>query len=236
MATTEPTTAAPAPPSLDRPRLVVVLASIAVTMAWFVALKVDPRLGWASGLWINGLQNAIFLAFAWRYRDALFPRLMLFGLCVGLAELFTDAWEVDGNRTLIYPKSDGPLLWRSPAWMPLAWETTSVALGYLGIRLKAHLGPAGLVAAGLVGACVIPFYESTARSDHLWTYVHCKHMIGFAPVYIVLTEFLCTIAIAAGATYAAAGGWLRAAVAGLAAGLAILPCAVASYYLVERVF
>lgn len=68
------------------------------------------------------------LAFApwsdWRTGAAL-----LFGVVVGLTELVADAWLVDYTRTLDYSIGGGPMIWRSPLWMPLAWEVVAVQFG-----------------------------------------------------------------------------------------------------------
>ena len=50
-------------------------------------------------------------------------------------ELAADAWLVDYTRTLDYSIGGGPMLWRSPIWMPLAWEVVTVQFGYVGLRL-----------------------------------------------------------------------------------------------------
>src|SRR5262249_59917669 len=59
-------------------------------------------------------------------RDALLARFLLFGVVVGLTELAADAWLVDYTRTLNYSIGGGPMIWRSPLWMPLAWEIVAV--------------------------------------------------------------------------------------------------------------
>jgi hypothetical protein len=43
------------------------------------------------------------------------------GVVVGFTELAADAWLV--------------VIWRSPLWMPLAWEVVAVQFGYVGLRL-----------------------------------------------------------------------------------------------------
>ena len=48
---------------------------------------------------------------------------------VGLAELLADAWLVDYTRTLDYSIGGGPMIWRSPVWMPQAWEVVAVQFG-----------------------------------------------------------------------------------------------------------
>jgi len=55
-------------------------------------------------------------------------RLLLFGLAVGLMELLADAWLVDHTRTRDYSIGGGPMIWRSPMWMRLAWEVGGSAI------------------------------------------------------------------------------------------------------------
>ena len=52
-------------------------------------------------------------------------RLILFGLITGFVELAADAWIVDVTHTLDYSVGGGPMIWRSPFWMPFAWEILS---------------------------------------------------------------------------------------------------------------
>src|SRR4051812_44096005 len=79
-------------------------------------LAADPEL--RSPLQEKGLP----FAFSVRYEDRLVPRLMLLGLAVRVAELTVDAWLVDATVTIDGSLGGGPMSWRSPSWMPLAWE------------------------------------------------------------------------------------------------------------------
>jgi hypothetical protein len=80
-------------------------------------------------------EKALPVAFSVRYKDRLVARLMLVGLAVRVAELAADAWLVDATGTFDDSLGGGPMLWRSPAWMPLAWEMVGVQIGYLGLGL-----------------------------------------------------------------------------------------------------
>ena len=101
-------------------------------------------------------------------------RFLLFGVVVGLTELAADAWLVDYTRTLDYSIGGGPMIWRSPLWMPLAWEVVAVQFGYIGLRLWERFGKTGLLMIGLLGAINIPFYEEMARRIHWWQYSGCR--------------------------------------------------------------
>ncbi len=143
-----------------------------------------------------------------------------------------DAWLVDFTRTLDYSLGGGPLLWRSPGWMPLAWEIVAVQFGYLGMRLWGRFGRAGLAFIGILGAINIPFYEEIARKINWWQYSGCG-MLSFTPYYIIVGEFGIAIALALLARTLRRGGWLAAILAGLAAGAAIFICYAVGFEITE---
>src|SRR5213075_2951491 len=122
-------------------------------------------------------------------------RFLLFGLVVGFTELAADAWPVDYMHTLDYSIGGGPMLWRSPFWMPLAWEVVAVQFGYIGLRLSERFGGQGLMAVALLGAVNIPFYEEMAKRIHWWQYRGCR-MISGTPYYIILGELGIALALA----------------------------------------
>ena len=157
---------------------------------------------------------------------------MLFGLAVGVTELVADAWLVDATGTLDYSLGGGPMIWRSPAWMPLAWEMVAVQFGYIGMRLYEGRKGWGLLAAGAIGAVNIPFYEEMALRTHWWRYADCR-MLLHTPYYIIVGEFLIVIAIGYLARWTRSGQWSRSLMAGVLAGLSILPCYVVGYWAVE---
>jgi hypothetical protein len=81
------------------------------------------------------IDNFLLVGFVLLRRDSLLARFILFGVVAGIVELAADAWLVDGTRTLDYSVGSGPMIWRSPIWMPLAWEVVAVQFGYIGLRL-----------------------------------------------------------------------------------------------------
>jgi hypothetical protein len=145
--------------SLERGRLRVVIATIVVNVVVVSLLALAPWSDWRTGLALNLIDNALLIGFAWRNRDAFLAKFIIFGLAAGLTELAADAWLVDYTRTLDYSIGGGPMLWRSPFWMPLAWEVVAVQFGYIGLRLSERFGNAGLLGVALLGAINIPFYE-----------------------------------------------------------------------------
>ena len=216
----------------ERARLAVILATIAISVGGVVLFSLVPWSDWRTGLLLNLVENAILVAFSIRYRDRLMPHLMLFGFAVGLAELPADAWLVQATGTLDYSIGGGPTIWRSPAWMPLAWGMVAVQFGYLGMRLYEWRKGWGLLLAGAIGAVNIPFYEEMALRTHWWRYADCR-MLLHTPYYIIVGEFLIAVAIGSLARSTRSGRWSRSLAAGVLAGLAILPCYVVAFRATE---
>src|SRR5882672_698803 len=136
---------------LEPKRLRIVIATIIVNVIGVALLVFAPWSDWRTGLALNLFDNALLLGFVLLHRDGLLARFMLFGLVVGFVELAADAWLVDYTHTLDYSVGGGPMLWRSPAWMPFAWEIVAVQFGYLGLRLQEHFGNFGLMVIGGLG-------------------------------------------------------------------------------------
>src|SRR5437016_2799317 len=111
--------------SLERGRLWIVLATIAINIVAVSLLTLAPWSDWRTGAALNVVDNCLLVGFVLFRSDALLARFLLFGLLVGFAELPADAWLVDYTRTLDYSIGGGPMIWRSPLWMPLAWEVVA---------------------------------------------------------------------------------------------------------------
>ncbi len=204
-------------------RLRVVLATIGINIVAVALLTLVPWSDWRSGLALNLFDNLLLLGFVIRWRDGLMARLMLYGLVAGLVELAADAWLVDHTHTLDYSIGGGPMLWRSPLWMPMAWEVVVVQFGYVGLRLYERFGFAGLLMNGVLGAVNIPYYEEMARLIHWWRYSGCR-MISGTPYYIILGEFGIAVALGWLAHRLRKGGALTALLCGVAGGTAIYAC------------
>jgi hypothetical protein len=117
--------------SLDRGRLWVVLATVIINIAAVSLLTFAPWSDWRTGAALNFIDNCLLIGFAIVRRDGLLARFLLFGIVVGFAELPADALLVDYTGTLDYSIGGGPMIWRSPLWMPLAWEVVAVQFGYI---------------------------------------------------------------------------------------------------------
>lgn len=220
---------------LERERLLVVIATIVINVVAVLLLTLAPWSDWRTGAALNVIDNCLLAGFIVVRRDALLARFILFGVVVGMAELAADAWLVDYTRTLDYSIGGGPMIWRSPLWMPLAWEIVAVQFGYIGLRLWERFGKAGLLTIGLLGAINIPFYEEMARRIHWWQYSGCR-MISFTPWYIVLGEFGIAVAFALLARTLRRDSWRVAIVAGLAGGASIFVCYTVAFLITDRLF
>jgi len=217
----------------ERGRLVIVLATVGINVVAVSLLAFAPWSDWRTGAALNLIDNVLLLAFVGWWRDALLGRFLLFGLLVGIVELAADAWLVEVTRTLDYSLGGGPMLWRSPLWMPLAWEVVAVQFGYIGLRLWERFGRAGLLLAALLGAVNIPFYEEMARKIHWWQYRDCR-MLSFTPWYIIVGEFGIALVLALLAGKLRRGSWRTAIVAGVAGGFAIFVCYAIAFFLTDK--
>ena len=220
-------------PKLERDRLLIVVATIVINIAAVSLLTLAPWSDWRTGTALNLIDNSLLIGFVILKRDALLARFLLFGIVVGFTELAADAWLVDYTRTLDYSIGGGPMIWRSPVWMPLAWEVVAVQFGYIGLRLWERFGKTGLLLIGLLGAINIPFYEEMARRIHWWRYAGCR-MISFTPWYIILGEFGIALVFALLARRLRHGSWRVAVVAGLTGGLSIFACYAVAFLITDR--
>jgi hypothetical protein len=218
---------------LERARLWIVLTTVAINVLTVSLLTFAPWSDWRTGLALNFIDNSFLIGFVIFRRDALLARFILFGLVVGLAELPADAWLVDYTRTLDYSIGGGPMLWRSPIWMPLAWEVVAVQFGYIGLRLWERFGRAGLLGAAMLGAINIPFYEEMARRIHWWQYSNCR-MISYTPHYIILGEFGIALALAVSARTLRRNSWRVAITSGVGSGVAIFVCYITAFTITDR--
>jgi hypothetical protein len=210
-----------------------VIATVVINVIAVSLLTFAPWSDWRTGATLNVIDNCLLVGFALVRRDGLLGRLLVFGLAVGVTELAADAWLVDHTRTLDYSIGGGPMMWRSPLWMPLAWEVVAVQFGYIGLRLWERFGRTGLLMIGFLGAINIPFYEEMARRIHWWQYSGCQ-MISFTPWYIILGEFGIAMAFALLARLLRRHQWHTAIIAGIIGGASIFVCYAAAFLITDR--
>ena len=217
---------------LECERLCIVIATIIINVAAVSLLTFAPWSDWRTGAALNIVDNCLLVGFTLVRRDALLGRFLLFGLLVGFTELPADAWLVDYTGTLDYSIGGGPMIWRSPLWMPSAWEVVAVQFGYVGLRLWERFGKIGLLMIGTLGAINIPFYEEMARRIHWWQYKDCR-MISFTPWYIILGEFGIALGFALLARTLRRGSLRQAVIAGIGGGLSIFVCYALAFWITD---
>ena len=214
---------------VERGRLRVVVATILINVVAVALLTRVSWSDWRTGVALNLIDNTLLLGFVVVHRDRVLARLMIFGLAVGFAELVADAWLVDFTHTLDYSPGGGPMLWRSPLWMPFAWEVVTVQLSYLGLWLWQRYGSGvGLLLVGVLGAINIPYYEEMARRIHWWSYSGSR-MLLHTPWYIIVGEFGIAIVLTVLARLLPVRGTMPVIALGLVGGAGIFVCYALAY-------
>lgn len=179
--------------------LTVLDAAMLATFALLVAghvISAIGRLGWGSAAVTVGLTALALLTLALRQAwRPLILRLLAFGLIAGVCELFTDYSGEVVAHSLRYPANE-PMLWASPAYMPLSWMVVLAQIGYLAWRLVGLMPQRWLAMAltGLWGALNIPFYEEMAYHAGWWNYAPAPGL-GHTPYYVMLFEGLIAAAL-----------------------------------------
>lgn len=220
--------------SMALTRLLIIIATIAINVITVGLLTLVPWSDWKTGVALNLVDNSLLLWYVAKHRDLLLARFMVFGLALGFSELAADAWLVEYTQTLDYSIGGGPMLWRSPLWMPLAWEIVAVQFGVVGLWLWNRYGGWGLVGNGLLGAINIPYYEEMARQINWWQYSHCR-MLSYTPYYIILGEFGIAIMLAILAKRLTTSTWAGSLFTGTAGGIGIFLCYALAYGITDGV-
>lgn len=205
---------------LEKERLWLILLTVFVNIGSVLYLSTVSWSDWRSGMLLNWIDNLLIIGYTIYRRDLLMARLIVFGLIVGWTELAADAWLVDVTKTLDYSIGGGPMVWRSPLWMPFAWEIVTIQFGYLGLRLYESFKFSGLILVGVLGAINIPFYEEMARLTKWWTYSNCK-MFFHTPYYIIAGEFLIAIILGFLAQKLRTSGGIKIIFFGIGGGIGI---------------
>jgi hypothetical protein len=193
--TSSPPTTPPLPASApvalrrDAPLPDLAFVGMFVLMALCHLVAAVLARGWitaaiSDGIVLGYLASMLAARPEWR---PLITRLLLLGLVAGIVELFTDAAGEQVARSLVYPANE-PMLWQSPAYMPVSWMVVLTLLGYLCWRLAGLFSrwQAGALAA-LAGLLIIPFYEESAWYAGWWRYTTLPR-IGHTPVYVFAFE------------------------------------------------
>lgn len=145
-------------------------------------------LGWIGTSVVTAALLGILIAHAWRERDALLAKILLFGLVVGFGELPADHFGVVVTETLVYTPG-GPQVWATPLYMPFGWVVMMVQLGVLAWWLAPRLGTARTCfVLALLGGLNIPAHELLAKYADLWHYQNTPMILGAVPHYVILAE------------------------------------------------
>ena len=218
---------------LETRRLKIVCATIVINIVGVALFTFVPSSNWRTGLALNLFDNFLLTIFVIYRQDFFLGRLMLFGLALGFAELPADAWLVAQTQTLDYSIGGGPMIWRSPFWMPFAWEIVAVQFGCLGLWLRGKLGSIGLIVIGILGAINIPYYEEMAKRIHWWQY-NGSRMVSNTPYYIILGELLIAVAMALLARPVRRGSSATAVLAGIGGGISIFVAYAVAYFITDK--
>jgi hypothetical protein len=165
---------------------------VAVTIVLMLALNVPAaifHLGWKSAVFNTGLTLLVYVAYVLRYRCNHLLAWLVFGLAAGFTELLADAWLVRVTGSLVYAP-DEPMIVASPAYMPFAWAVILLQMAAIATWLRSRMPvPLAAVVTGLFCGVNIPLYEHLAKDANWWFYQGTP-MLGGAPYYIIVGEFL----------------------------------------------
>ncbi len=169
-------------------------------------------------------------------RDRRLGWLLVFGVVVGIAELWADWLHVTYLHSLTYVDYFGFKVLASPSYMPIGWWFTSVQFAYLALRLVGRWSRwkvVGLIT--LLGMSIPPWYEEFAAPARAWYYAANGPMLSNTPLWIIFTYGGCMFSIATMALdFYRPGAWKRALVAGLFTGAGIMYSGVFCFSLLGR--
>lgn len=228
---------------LRRPKFVLFTIVVLLVVNLSSSLILSTQ-WWKSAVFAVALNLSIYACYIVYHRDWVLLRWMIVVVLAGFVELVADWWlvvhagPVSGGTELVHGNlvyGVMPHIWRSPAYMPLAWGGVLIQVIALGYFFHGRMGmlKASLL-TGVIGGVNIPIYEHIARGAEWWTYVTTTMLIKNAPWYIVIGEFLCCLPlvwIAVNARQAKPG---RLVLYGVIAGGSIFVAYYLAYYMVGR--
>lgn len=211
----------------DKSTLRVMDITQLILMLWTIGSSLTGA-GSISAQIITYLLFPFYLYYAYRTRNMLMFKLILFGTSCGLLELFADHYAVVTVDSLVYP-NDEPMMWTSPLYMPFAWSNVLLQMSFLSIRLVRWTG---LVSASLIlsisGGIYVFFYENLARSAGWWFY-HNAPMLYNTPYFITGAEMLLFLTLPFMVLWVAGRKPVWSVVMGAIAGVWILVAAIIAY-------
>ncbi|MEQ8243858.1 hypothetical protein [Fulvivirga sp.] len=179
---------------LDRTTIRVILASSGLLILWSLVSSLTKAGPLSASIITYGLYG-----FYWGYAllrgNPLILRLLIIGTVAGVMELVTDHYLVDIINSLVYPGNE-PMIWSSPAYMPMAWSNVILQLSFIGVMLteKFKLTKASII-LGVAGGMYIPLYEHLANNAGWWWYHPNTVMIFNAPLYVIVCEALISLSL-----------------------------------------
>jgi hypothetical protein len=125
-----------------------------------------------------------------RHPDKRWINLVLFCLGFGVIELIADALCVEVTKTLDYSVARSPMILSSPWWMPVSWALVACQVMLISGAAAERFGEKWRVLSGAgLAFLMLAFHEDAAFRADWWRYQDC-FMVGKAPVYVLLAEFL----------------------------------------------
>jgi hypothetical protein len=181
-------------PGLDKPTTKVILITAGVLLGWS-AVSSFMQAGPVSASIVTYGLYIFYCLYAWRTKNPLIVRLIIFGTIAGVLELYTDHYLVDIINSLVYPGREA-MIWSSPAYMPFAWSNVILQLSFIGMMLTKHFGvlKASIILC-IAGGMYIPTYEHLAKDAGWWWYNFNTPMIFNAPLYVVICEALISLSL-----------------------------------------
>ena len=177
----------------DTRRMWFILGSMVVAIGCLVLAALKYHGWYSAALWGFGF-SAIYLLYAIIFNDKIMLHILLFTAVAGFTELLADNWLVVHTKTLLYPFE--PKLLSSPSYMPFSWIVVLTQVGYIGYLInKKHSLLFTSIAVGLLGCCIIPFYEFLAIHAGWWSYTGAPMIGGIVPVYIMVAEGLLMLSV-----------------------------------------
>jgi hypothetical protein len=181
-------------PGLDKSTTRVVLLTAGILLAWSWGSSLLDAGPVSASIITYGLYGFYWL-FAFRTKNPLIQRLLIFGTIAGLLELVTDYYLVDVINSLVYPGGE-LMIWSSPAYMPFAWSNVLLQLSFIGVLLTSHYGVLkASIMLGIAGGMYIPTYEHLAKDAGWWFYNFNTPMLFNAPLYVIICEALISLSL-----------------------------------------
>ena len=215
---------------LNKKTTLFIVITQCILLTWSIGSSIMETGAWSASVITYGL-FVVYLAYAAITQNPIIIRLIIFGSLAGIIELFADHYLVDTIDSLVYPSKE-PMIWSSPAYMPMAWANVLIQLGYYGLLLSRWKGQIlASIVLGLAGAMYIPLYEHLAKDAGWWWYHSNTPMIFNAPLYVIICEGLISFSLPLLLSISSKKKLSITVAIGIAGGIWIYFSAVISYFI-----